>query len=237
MSYFLKSAGIAVVAAMFALSLGAQQAAPPKPPSQPASDALAIRTDGTLPKTYPRAVYELFLDAQGNSVPPLHWKVESGALPPGLALEDNGQLHGDPKRGGEYRFVVSVTDSGKPQQTARKELVLNVEEALTLVWKTPAHVSGGRIEGIAEVSNTTAEDIDLTFVALAVAENGRATAIGYQHFLLKRATVSLPIKFGENLPHGAYTVHVDAVGEVAERNVIYRKRLQTPQALQVAVGP
>lgn len=237
MSYSLKSAGIAVAVAMLSLGLCAQQAAPPNPPSQPASDAFAIRTEGTLPKTYPHAVYELFLDGQGNSVPPLHWKVESGALPPGLALEDNGQLHGDPKRGGEYRFIISVTDSGKPQQAVRKEFALNVEEAMTLVWKTPAHVSGGRIEGMAEVSNTTADDIDLTFVALAVAENGRATAIGYQHFLLKRATVAQPIKFGENLPHGAYMVHVDAVGEVAERNVIYRKRLQTPQALQVAVGP
>ena len=32
-----------------------------------------------------------------------------------------------------------------------------------------------RIEGSGEVSNTTAEDMDLTFDVKAVAENGRAT--------------------------------------------------------------
>jgi len=32
-------------------------------------------------------------------------------------------------------------------------------------------------------------------------------------------------------------VHADAVGEVAEKNQIYRARLQTPGPLQVAVGP
>jgi len=39
------------------------------------------------------------------------------------------------------------------------------------------------------------------------------------------------------LPPGPYVVHADAVGEVAEKNQIYRARLQTPGPLQVAVGP
>jgi hypothetical protein len=30
---------------------------------------------------------------------------------------------------------------------------------------------------------------------------------------------------------------VDAIGEVAAKNVIYRDRMQTPAQLQVAVGP
>jgi hypothetical protein len=45
------------------------------------------------------------------------------------------------------------------------------------------------------------------------------------------------IPFGDTLPSGAYVVHADAVGEVAEKNQIYRARLQTPGPLQVAVGP
>jgi hypothetical protein len=32
-------------------------------------------------------------------------------------------------------------------------------------------------------------------------------------------------------------VNVDASGEVPEKNVIYRRRLQTPAPLQVLVGP
>ena len=67
--------------------------------------------------------------------------------------------------------------------------------------------------------------------------NGRATAIGYQHFVLRRGTTAMELPFGETLPHGGYVVHVDAVGEVAPKNLIYRERLQTPGALQVTVGP
>jgi hypothetical protein len=108
---------------------------------------------------------------------------------------------------------------------------------LSLKWKTPAHVSGNRVEGSAEVSNTTPDDIDLTFIVMAVPDNGRATAIGYQHFLLHRGTVGKELPFGETLPHGGYVVHVDAVGEVSPKNLIYRDRIQTPGQLQVAMGP
>jgi hypothetical protein len=87
------------------------------------------------------------------------------------------------------------------------------------------------------VSNTTADDVDLTFVVMAVASDGRATAIGYQHFVLRRGTMAKELPFGETLPHGGYVVHVDAVGEVAPKNLIYRERMQTPSALQVTVGP
>lgn len=189
------------------------------------------------PKTYPRAQYFFMFQARGNYVPLLHWRVEQGTLPPGLTLADNGVLRGEPESAGEYRFTVSVTDSGKPQQSVRKEFVISVLEAFTVAWKTPARVSGSRIEGSVKVSNTTPEDIDLTFIVEAVAENGRATAIGYQHFLLRKATTDMELPFGENLPHGAYVVNVDTIGEVARRNAIYRKRLQTPGSLQVLVGP
>ena len=82
--------------------------------------------------------------------------------------------------GGEFRFTLSARDSGSPQQAVRRELVIKVVEVLTLVWKIPAHVTGNRIDGSVEVTNTTADDIDLTFDVKAVAENGRATEIGYQ---------------------------------------------------------
>lgn len=72
---------------------------------------------------------------------------------------------------------------------------------------------------------------------MAIAANGRATAIGYQHFVLVRGTIGKELPFGETLPHGAYVVNVDAVGEVAAKNLIYRERMQTPSALQVTVGP
>lgn len=206
-------------------------------PRAQADNALAIDDRVSPPKTYLHAQYEFIFRARGNFVPPLHWQVEKGELPPGLMVEDNGALHGQPTRTGVYHFYVTVTDSGKPQQSVRKEFVIEVVEALTVKWKIPAHISGSRIEGSVEVSNSTPEDIDLTFIVEAVAENGRATAIGYQHFLLQRGMQEMELPFGDNLPNGKYLVNVDAIGEVAQRNVIFRRRLQTPRPLQVVVGP
>ncbi len=204
----------------------------------PAQDeaALVIQNNSELPDTYPHAYYELRFRARGG-VPALHWKFEKGALPPGIKLEDDGLLHGHAERAGEFQFTVSVTDGGKPQQAVQKGFVVRVRSALSLNWKMPARVSGNRIYGSAVVSNATSDDIDLTFVVLAVAGNGRATAIGYQHFVLQRGAIEKELPFGETLPSGGYVVHVDAVGEVASKNLIYRDRMETPSALQVVVGP
>jgi putative Ig domain-containing protein len=190
----------------------------------------------SLPGTYPRAQYLVRLQQHGG-VPPFHWRVEKGDLPPGLKLEDEGTLHGSPEKVGEYRFTIAVRDGSKPEQAVQREYVLNVAAAMSMKWKTPAHVVGNRVEGSVEVSNTTPEDFDFTFIVLAVNEVGRATAIGYQRFPLKKGTTDFELPFGDTLPHGAYVVHVDAVGEVEEKNLIHRTRLQTPAALQVAVGP
>jgi hypothetical protein len=190
-----------------------------------------------LPATYPLGTFQVNLRVRGNYVPPLRWRVESGALPPGIKLEDNGVLHGEAERAGEFQFVVAVRDSNNPQQAVQKKFVIKVEEGIKLAWKVPAHVTGNRIDGSVEVSNTTADDMDLTFDVKAVAEDGRATEIGYQHFPLKKGTIGMALPFGETLPHGAYMVYVNLVGEVARRNAIYRQRMQTPAALQVVVGP
>jgi hypothetical protein len=190
-----------------------------------------------LPDTYPHGPYHLIFQPRGNYVPVLHWKLASGTLPPGIKLDDNGVLRGEAERAGEFQFVLSVKDGGQPQQVAQRAFTIKVVEAITVVWKTLPHVAGNRIEGSVEVTNATPEDIDLTFDVKAVAENGRATEIGYQHFPLKRGTIGMALPFGETLPHGAYIVNVNVVGEVAKRNAIYRQQLQTPQPLQVAVGP
>ena len=197
---------------------------------------LIIQNDATLPDTYPRANYEFRFRAHGG-VPVLHWRVEKGSLPPGLKLEDDGLLHGQAQRAGEFEFTVSVKDGNQPPQAVQKAFLLRVRSAISLNWKTSAHVNGNRIEGSVEVTNTTPDDMDLTFIVLAVPSNGRATAIGYQHFLLRGGTIAKELPFGETLPRGGYVVHVDAVGEVEAKNLIYRDRLQTPSALQVAVGP
>jgi hypothetical protein len=197
---------------------------------------LVIENESQLPDGYPHRHYELRLHATGG-VSVHHWKVEKGTLPPGLKLDESGLLIGEPERPGEFQFTVSVTDGGNRESAVQKGFVLRVVAALAINWKAPARVTGNRIEGSVEVSNTSPDDMDLTFVVMAVASNGRATAIGYQHFVLKRGTIGMELPFGETLPFGGYVVHVDAVGEVAPKNLIYRDRMQTPGPLQVTVGP
>jgi hypothetical protein len=196
---------------------------------------LVIENDSELPETHPRAPYEFRFRAHGR-VSSLRWKVEKGALPPGIKLDEDGRLHGQAEHVGEFQFTVSVTDGGR-ERGVQKGFVLRVTSALSLNWKDAARVNGNRIEGSAQVLNTTRDDIDLTFYVLAVAQNGRATAIGYQHFLLHRGTVPVELPFGETLPYGKYKVHVDAVGEVAPKKLIYREYLETPAPLEVTVGP
>jgi len=196
---------------------------------------LVIENDSELPDSHPHAPYEVRFRAHGNISTP-RWSVEKGALPQGMKLEADGRLHGRADHAGEFQFTLSVTDGGR-ERAVQKGFVLRVTSALNLNWKAGAHVDGNRIEGSAEVSNTTPDDVDLTFYVLAVASNGRATAIGYQHFVLRRGTLDMELPFGETLPHGGYVVHVDAVGEVAAKNLIYREYLETPGPLQVMVGP
>jgi Putative Ig domain len=204
--------------------------------AQQEENALVILNDTDLPDTSPRTGYLVHLSARGG-VLPLHWRVEKGALPPGIQLDDNGVLHGAAERNGEFQFTASVTDSGSPRQSVQKQFIIRVRSALMLNWKNQARVNGNRIEGSVEVTNTTPDDIDLTFIVLAVASNGRATAIGYQHFVLPRSTTAKELPFGDTLPYGGYVVHVDAVGEVPPKNLIYRERMETPGPLKVTVGP
>ena len=190
----------------------------------------------SLPGTYPRAMYLVHMQARGGTLP-YHWRVEKGDLPQGLKLEEDGTLRGSPEKVGEYRFTISVTDNSRRPQALQREYTLSVLAAMLMQWKKLAHVNGNRIEGSVEVSDTTPDDFDFTFIVLAVNENGRATAIGYQRFPLKQGTKDFEILFGDTVARGSYVVHVDGVGEVAEKNQIYRARLQTPVPLQVAVGP
>jgi hypothetical protein len=245
-------AGVLMIA-MGALALGQAGAGQKNPPATGVDNSVQGRTPqnasprnkdnglviepAELPPTYPRGPYQVNLYGRGNYVPVLHWRVRSGALPTGIILDDNGLLHGEAQRAGEFQFVVLVQDGGKPQQAVQKEFVIKVVQAITLVWKVPAHVNANRIEGSVEVSNTTVDDLDLTFDVKAVAEDGRATEIGYQHFPLKKGTLGMALPFGESLPHGGYVIYINVVGEVAKRNAIYKQQMQTPAALQVVVGP
>jgi hypothetical protein len=163
------------------------------------------------------------------------WRV-NGILPNGLKLEEFGELVGTPQESGQFQLRLEVLDSNDPPAVAQRNFVLTVETPFSVEWDRKAQVYGQRIDGSVKVSNRTGRDFDLTFVVLAVNEIGRATAIGYQHFPLKRNTRDLSLPFGDTLSAGNYTVNVDAVGEEPVSNRIFRARLVMPKQT-IAQGP
>lgn len=196
---------------------------------------LAI-VDEALPPLEAGVEFHILLHASGGA-PPYVWSVASGDLPEGITLTPEGLLAGRPAKPGTSAFTLKVEDSGHPAHTINKEFKAVVTASLLIEWLQPPKVRDNRIDGVVQLSNGSADDFDLTVVIVAVAENGRATAIGYEHFALKAGAISVQIPFGSTLPHGAYVIHADAIAEIPAKRAILRQRLQTPQPLLVVQGP
>jgi len=192
--------------------------------------------DQTLPPIVSGVEFHTLLHATGGA-PPYVWSIASGELPEGITLTPEGLLHGHPTKSGTFSVVLKVEDSGHPAHTINKEFKVIIAASLLLEWNQPPKVHDNRIDGSVQVSNGSPDTFDLTVVIVAVAENGRATAIGYEHFPLKPSVTATQIPFGNTLPHGGYVIHADAIAEIPARNAILRQRLQTPQPLQVVEGP
>jgi len=190
----------------------------------------------SLPKGFLRQPYHFKLEAQGGILP-LKWEITAGAQPPGVDLSIDGNLTGAPTEVDSFHFIVTITDSGKPARSQKKEFTIDVVAPLLVEWSKRPKVNGRRVEGAIKVSNQTDQDFDFTFIALAVDATGRATAVGYQHFTLKKNTDEFEIPFGENLPFGTYELDADAIAEVAATNTIHRVHLATQEKLQVQQGP
>lgn len=220
-----QSVRLLAVAALCVSGLLAAQTIPP----------LAI-VDDNLPALAAGVEIRLQLHAIGG-VQPYHWRAAGSDLPEGVVLTPEGFLTGRPTTPGPFSLAVTVEDSGHPSFSINKSFRGLVTAALLLDWLRPPLIHGNRIDGAVQVSNGSKEDFDLTVIIVAVNAVGRATALGYQHFDLKAGVTSMQIPFGETLPPGAYVVHADAVAEIPARNTIVRRRLQTPIALPVTLGP
>jgi hypothetical protein len=197
---------------------------------------LAIKTFELPPITLQQS-YRFQIEATGG-VPPLHWSIAKGKLPQGIYLDPStGLLVGVPMEAGEFHMTVMVTDSARPSQSVSKDFSLGAPAPLQLEWIQPPAVNEHRISGAVKVSNSSKDDFDLTVFIVAVSQNGRANALGYQRINLKKGTSDFAVAFGSDVPRGWYVVHVDAVAEIPAKNAIYRRRLQTEAPLQVAAGP
>lgn len=200
----------------------------------PTGDSISI-TSTTLPKPLLWEPYTARLQASGG-VEPYHFRLVDSSLPRSFRLSDDGILSGELNQPDELAFTVLVRDNSIPPKQTKQKLILKTENPLSADWLRKAAVNGQRIDGAVKVSNHTGRDFDLTFIVLAVNDIGRATAIGYQHFPLKKNTIDMEIPFGENLSPGNYAVNVDVVGEEALSNRIFRARLVTGKE-SITQGP
>lgn len=209
---------------LFIGSLAATQV-PPGPVQAP------LITTERLPQAVVGEPYPVKLDKAGG-VPPFKWTLVEGRLPRGLGLDEaTGEFSGAPEQAGEFKFTVQLADSVQPSRSAQREFRLLVLAQLRIEWKQFPSVQGSAVGGSVQISNNTADPVDLTVIIVAVNEIDKAFALGYQHFTMQPRTANLPISFSSTLPPGQYVVHADAVGEAAVRNAIYRARLQTPAPL------
>jgi hypothetical protein len=206
-------------------------------PAQETSEGqpLAVKTPN-LPKAFLHESYNFKLLATGGILP-LRWTLSDGTLPAGIGLAADGVLSGTPSQSGRFPLKLTVTDSGKPGYERHQDFVLQVVSPLFAEWDHFPKITGQRLEGSVKVSNQSEHDFDLTMIALAVNDIGRATAIGYQHFILKKGTDNMELPLGDTLPRGAYSLYVDVVAEVPETGDIHRVRLTTPEKLQIQQGP
>jgi Putative Ig domain len=209
-------------------------------PGQDKAEQLSILTQdlpaGSLWEPYGNVGYHGVRLSSTCGVASCRWRIAGGVLPHGLTLQEFGELSGVPQESGQFEFTLLVTDSSQPSLEARQKLAINVETPLNADWDRKAQVNGQRIDGAVKVSNRTGRDFDLTFVVLAVNAIGRATAIGYQHFPLKKNTRDLSLPFGDTLSPGDYRVNVDVVGEEPISKKIFRARLVTGKET-IAQGP
>lgn len=189
----------------------------------PRPRALQIVTPN-LPMPVAGEKYQAELKATGGR-PPYHWTVASTPLPAGLSLdEQKGIIFGTPESSDEFSVLIQVADSSDPPITHTKLLIASPGAPLTVRWTARPHITGTNISGAVRVTNDSKDAVDLTVIVVAVNEYGKAFALRYEHLSLPSGKETPDLKFDQSLPMGQYTAHVDAVGEVPPKKIIYRDR-------------
>jgi len=161
--------------------------------------------------------------------PPYQWTILQQALPSGLTLDNARRIiFGTPQSDAQFSVLIQVSDSSEPPLTITKLLVSNPGPLLAIRWTDRPHISLDHMAGAVRVKNGSKDNVDLTVIVVAVNEYGKAFALRYERLALPRGAETPDLKFDLSLPLGQYTLHADAVGEVAAKNAIYRDRRELP---------
>lgn len=121
-----------------------------------AAPVLSITTT-SLPNGMVNTAYTTTtLQATGGTTP-YTWSLSAGTLPSGLSLSQGGTLSGTPTASGSSTFVVQVTDSSNPAQTATQQftIAIAVQAAQEVIFASGTLVALDTNGGIAVVGNGT----------------------------------------------------------------------------------
>jgi hypothetical protein len=88
---------------------------------------LVLIPDGPSVGVETESLFHRFQASGGT--PPYSFSA-TGELPPGLSLNDKGELSGKPTQAREYRFTVEVVDQGTPQQRSSQEFSVRIRPLL-----------------------------------------------------------------------------------------------------------
>ena len=95
-----------------------------------------------LPDGQEGVTYSFTIQTDGG-IPPLHWTVMSGGMPPGLSLSDGGKIFGAPKNAAikPFRFTVEVSDSSQPALTYSQDFTILIQaRPLKMVLVKPLRI-------------------------------------------------------------------------------------------------
>lgn len=108
---------------------------------------LAISTASPLPSGVAGIAYSQIFAAGGGTPSYTNWRVATGALPGGLAVDSStGVLSGTPTLDGTFTFTIEVDDSATPTAaTASKSFTLVIEPQPVATTVEPQVVAGGKI--------------------------------------------------------------------------------------------
>lgn len=209
-----RPSGMITLSWLLLLLMGSQA-----PPFQIVTSHLPVPRAGVL--------YRVELRAEGGT-PPYRWTAQSG-LPVGLHLEEHtGILTGRLQSARPFSIVVTATDSSPVPLYQTVRLATGEGAPLELEWLEPPSVQDGHVMGSLEVRNGSREILSLTLIAVAVDQQGKAFALRYDHRLLHPGEGTPALAFDVALPAGTYRLRVDAAGEDAARDHIFRDHLDTP---------
>jgi hypothetical protein len=185
-------------------------------------------TSGTVATDYSTQL------SAANGTEPYTWSLSSGALPPGLDLNDSGVISGTPTTAGQnYSFTVKVADKANASTTKEFKLTINDKTVPEGTVKLNIKRSGGAVE----VAWDTTVETEMPKIYILINKSALSGTFANAYSEENWKTVAELAAAGENIvifgPEGKI-VHVDQDGKGYSE--VYYKAVKPAVDLTTADG-